>query len=150
MSKPRQKVPSTEQPPPSVDEPADSLLETKTLDLDKQARSAAYRDVVERDKHWSSLNERIAVLQAKLDIREEDLRLAQPRIAELEQAERSSQGYGTIATIGGVGGPILLSCASFADDDWVKFGLLGAGVVAALMGLLANVLFGFLGWPKKQ
>ena len=83
MSEHLPEVPPVEHPEKSSNEALEKL-EEKTLD--KQASSAAYRAVVEHSQHLAALNTRIDVIQAKLDRREEELQIALPRIAELEQS----------------------------------------------------------------
>jgi len=148
-----EKPPQVPQVPP-VERPqasGDDSLEAKEEDtLDKRTRSAAYRAEFVHDQHVSGLNARIDVLQSKLDSREEELHRSLPRVAELEQAEKTSKLSAGVETLGGGVGALLLSMASFSTDDWWKFSLFGAGISAAVLGVFAKVLFGIFGWPKKR
>lgn len=138
---------------PRPEEPAGSDAQTEALEkdtLDKQAKSAAYRDAHERKQHLASLNERIGVLQDKLDKREAELQVAMPRIAELEQATKTSR-LATISEVLGVGGgAILLSIAAYADSDIYKLLILGLGIGSSAIGLFSKLIYATWGWPTKK
>lgn len=140
-------IPPTEKPRKSVDQDLERLEEDT---LDKQARSASFRDVLERKNHLDSLNRRIDVLQNKLDLREADLHAALPRIAELEQAEKTSKIATVVEAIGAGGGAVLLGIASFATNDALKFAFLGAGVAASAVAIFCKALFALFGWPPRK
>lgn len=144
---PPPQVPPVEQPQTSADDALEKLEENT---LDKEARSAAFRAVVEHDKHLRALNVRIEVLQAKLDKREEELHRTIPRVAELEQAEKTAKVDSVVETMGAGGGAILLGTASFMPESWLKFCLIGAGISASAIGVFAKVLFTLFGWPKDR
>ena len=44
----------------------------------------------------------------------------------------------------------MLSVASFMTNDQLKFGLLGGGIAAATVALLARLLLAFFGRPPKR
>jgi hypothetical protein len=148
MSDSHPPIPPVEQPKP---EPAQSLENLEEKTLDKQAASATYRDAVERKQHLASLNVRISVLQTKLDSREGELFSALPRIAELEQAEKTANLSTVVEAVAAGGGAIALSVASFLNDDLVilKFSLVGAGISASAIAVFTKALFAIWGWPKK-
>ncbi len=142
-----QQIPQAERPERQSDDSLEQLEETF---LDKQAKSAAYRAVFEHNQHVQALNNRIDVLQAKLDKREEDLHVAMPRVSELEQAERTSKVGTIVEAVGAGGGAILLSIASFmSGENWVKFVLFGAGVSASSLAVFAKLLLAAFGWPQR-
>ena len=141
------KIPKIERPEPQADDTLEQLEETT---LDKQAKSAAYRAVVEHSQHLQALNTRIDVLQAKLDRREDALHAAIPRVSELEQAQKTSRVESIVEAIGtGVGG-VFLSLAPFATTEPPKYLFLGLGVSSLAFAVLAKVLFAAFGWPKKR
>lgn len=133
--------------------PDDSLDETTSAEVneyERRAKSPALRDVFERAQHISALNRRIDVLQGKLDRREAELDETRPKLAALQQAERTARGHGTAIQAFGSGlGPILLGVASFATDDIWKFGLFGAGAVASFIGWFSTTLAACIAWPNK-
>ena len=142
-----QQIPHVEIPDKQTD---DSLEKQEEAFLDKQARSAAFRDVYERNQHLQSLNARIDVLQTKLDRREGELHIALPRVSELEHAERTSKATAIVETIGLGGGAIFLSLASFMqDEDAVKWMVFGAGISASVLAMSAKVILAAFGWPPK-
>lgn len=143
---PRQ-VPSVERPQASADDAPEKLEENE---LDRAARSGSFRAVVEHDKHLRALNVRIEVLQSKLDKREEELHRTIPRVAELEQAEKTAKVDTVVETLGAGVGAILLAIASFMTEDWIKFLFFGAGVSAAALGVFTKVIFTLFGWPKSR
>ncbi len=148
MSKHPRRVPAVEQP---TEQAHESPLEKLEEDfLEKQSRSAAYRAVVEHNQHLAALNSRINVLQSKLDQREEELHIALPRVAELEQAERTSKIATAVKSLGAGSGAVLLSLASFQSSGSLKFGLLGAGIAAATLAVFTEILFALFGWPQKR
>jgi hypothetical protein len=150
MSVPTHKVPQAEQPQAQTDDHLEKLEEDT---LDKQAKSATYRDAHERREHLASLNRRIDVLQSKLDDREIELHIVLPRVAELEQAEWTARLHAGLESVAAGGGALMLSVASFvneATDEWLKYLLFGAGLAFALLGILGKVVMSFFGWPKRE
>jgi len=138
-------VPPVERPQAPTDDTLEKLEENT---LDKQAKSAAYRAVVEHNQHVLALNSRIDVLQAKLDKRENELHNVIPKVSELQQAKRTSRIGAAVETVGISGGATLLSIASFAPDGSVKYACFGAGISVSSLAVFAKVLFAVLGWPK--
>jgi hypothetical protein len=121
MTDHRPKIPTTEQPR----ETADTTLEASTLD--KQAKSASYRDVLERTQHLETLNRRIDVLQGKLDNREADLQQLLPRNAALEQSCKISRVLVTDGTaLLAIGGGLVSASGVFVAGP-VRFVLAGLG-----------------------
>ncbi len=140
-------IPQVERPRPPVD-PWLGSLEKETLD--KLARSPSLRAVHEHAQHVFALNNRIDVLQSKLDRRESELHLALPRVAELEQAQRTFRVDAVVEPIGTGVSAAALSVASFVANDSVKYGLIGVGLTAAAFAMLAKILFAAFGWPKPR
>lgn len=131
--------------------PVDSSLETEEeTTLEKRAKSPALRAEFEHDKHLEALNTRLDVIQAKLDARENDLSHATPRIAELEQSERSARANLVVETLGAGGGAALLGLASFVEDARWKFLWFGLGWGLVSLALVAKVAFAVWGWPKPR
>lgn len=145
MSELPKKIPKTERPGPETDSSLERLEEST---LDKQASSAAYRAAHEHSEHLKALNTRIGVLQTKLDRREDELNAAKPRVAELEQAKKTSRLGVVVDALGIGGGVILLSIASFSPDGCAKYACFAAGISASSLALVAKVLFATFGWPK--
>jgi len=139
-------VPPVEQPTSTSDDVLEKLEEST---LDKQARSAAYRAAVEHSQHIAALNKRLDIIQAKLDGRENEIHIALPRIAELEQAEKTSKLTTVVESVGAGGGAVLLSLASFAPTDAWKFSFLGSGVAASALAVFCKSMFALFGWPKR-
>ncbi len=140
-------VPPVERPQDHTD---DTLEKLEANTLDKQASSASFRAVLEHDRHLRSLYERIEVLQKKLDDREDELRAAVPRVAELEQAERTTRVGAGVEAVGAGGGAILLSIAAFASAEWLKYLLLGLGASAAALSVISKLLYATFGWPPNK
>lgn len=140
-------IPLAEKPRSDPDRSLERL-EEKTLD--KQARSASYRDAHERKQHLDSLNRRINVLQQKLDSRETELRDLTPRLAQLEQAQQISRVLirdGTI--IFGVGGALVSAASLFAEGIW-RYSLAGFWLALFICGLwIAKILNSFI-WPANR
>ncbi len=142
-----QQIPQVELPGQQSD---DSLEQQEEAFLQKQAKSGALRAVLEHNHHLQALNSRIDVLQAKLDKRESELHVAIPRVAELEQAERTSRVGAIAEAVGAGGGAIFLSVASFMQDgDFAKWVCVGAGIAALSLAVFAKVLLAAFGWPRK-
>lgn len=147
------KVPrNAESPEPQVDEGLERLEEDT---LDKRARSAAYRAVVEHNEHVVALNRRIDVIQGKLDSREIELHRAIPRIAELEQAQRTAR-LGAFVDVMAIGlGTLILGLSGFVRRNFpeegtaYEFMMIGVGATACVVALIFRALFALFGWPKK-
>lgn len=125
---------------------ADADISTEKESLDKAAKSAPYRDLVERNKHLDSLNQRISVIQGKLDAREDDLRERDnelrellPTHAALKQSHKSmrfSLGLSSLAF--GVGGTLVSQFAGDADRQWASFGW-GMVIVASVIVITKTI-----------
>lgn len=147
MSDPPLKALPGEHPLRPVDPSSETEEETT---LEKRAKSPALRAEFEHDKHLEALNARLEVIQAKLDAREDELRHATPRMAKLEQSERSAKGHLIVETLGSGGGAALLGVASFVEDATWKFLWFGVGLGLVSLALVAKVSFAVWGWPKPR
>jgi hypothetical protein len=88
------------------------------------------------------------VLQEKLNDRENDLHKSLPRVAELEQAQKTSRVSTVVESIGAGFGTVMLGIAPFADTDKKTFGLLCAGLALSVLAIFGKALFALFGWPK--
>jgi hypothetical protein len=115
----------------------------------KKAKSAAVRAEEAEESFVAALNRRISVLQKKLDLREEELRILLPRNAELEQARSNATiNSGLSLTAISVGG-ILASISSMLP---CPFSYISAGFGAAMLiaGLVVSWTTHRFGWPAKN
>lgn len=141
------KVSVTEKPDK---ESADTSVSLESDTLERQAKSASYRDVHERSQHLVSLNRRIDVLQGKLDAREEELRDTLPRLAKLAQASKVSKVLvrdGTIILAVGGG---LVSASSLFIDGGIRFLLAGGGGALLMCGLWVAKILNRNAWPDDD
>jgi hypothetical protein len=143
-------IPAAEKPRENID-PGLERLEESTLD--KQARSAAYRDAHERKQHLDSLNRRIDVLQQKLDSRETEIREISPKYAALEQSMRGVNASLVIGpTIMALGGGAMGAPSVLGDDisPHVAGMLGGGGLVAIVAGFVIQLMAFYLKRPIKR
>jgi hypothetical protein len=143
MSEPP-RIPPVEQPRES----AESSIREEEDTLDKQAKSATYRDAHERKQHLESLYRRIDVLQSKLDKSEDQIQKYLPRLAQLEHACCVSQVLvrdGTI--ILAVGGAFIGYGSLFANDPLIRFAMGGVGVGLTMTGLWIAKILNRNSWP---
>ncbi len=149
MSDQRHKIPKIERPEESADQSVS--LERDTLE---KSKSAAYRDAHERMEHQKTLNNRIDVLQSKLNKRENDLCQSQKEYSDLRSdhsalLERSRGGgwvgFASLAalTLGGamLGTPKTVNW--FPEDS-----VTGAAWCAIVTGIALGFLAQFLHSPK--
>lgn len=138
------KVPAAELPRDGASASLESLEENT---LDKQAKSASYRDDHERQQHLDTLNRRIDVLQKKLDSREAELHAVLPRLARFEQSAKISKAVSRDGAIALAIGGMLVSAAGLFSEGTVRMALscLGGGIFIA--GMWASKLLNFNVWP---
>jgi len=146
MSEPQPTIPQAEKPQQSDDETLS--LEEKTLD--KQAKSAPYRDVIERRNHLDTLNKRIDVLQGKLDKRESELDTLRPKLAKHEQSSKMAKVLVRDGTVIFVVGGMLVSGGGLFTDGILRFSLAAAGGALVVTGLWIAKVLNRNVWPPDE
>lgn len=129
----------------------DQKLETLEEDtLEKQAKSAAYRDALERRQHLESLNRRIDKLQGKLDQRESELQIALPKLASLEQAMRGVNASLLVGPVIMAVGGGAISYAPMTDPNYMsQQSLSGAGVASLIIGGVVTLMAFYVKRPVR-
>lgn len=115
----------------------------------RKAKTAAVRAEEAEAEHVAALNERIHVLQEKLNSREEELRELLPRNAELEQARSNATLNGGLSLTAVAVGGLLASISSLLP---MPFNYISGSFGAAMLiwGLALSWTTHRFGWPPEK